>query len=177
MDSTERFIREKAAAGWSRKMVKEALGIADYSWREICSILHDVKWPPTNGSVDRKAYYESQRGHCSPARLDAVKKAHASREANLKKYTVGSITTYLEQHLVIWADEITIGHSQIRRRLAAGADIYDALFSPPKIKRKPQSGWHKPAGRIDAANHQTKPLDRAAAERTKAFLAERALGS
>lgn len=59
--STEAFIREKAAQGWSRAMVAEHLGINLKKMRVIEGALPDVSWPARNMSVRRQAYYDSIR--------------------------------------------------------------------------------------------------------------------
>lgn len=171
----EAFIRDRAALGWSRVMVGEVLkdcGFSDHKFRQFLEVLPDVEWQ-TNQSPRRKAFYDSQRGHCSEARWGALNKSRETKRLNGKKYQIGSTSAIMADQILFWADEISVSHSQIRRRLADGDSVYDAFFAPQKPRYAKRNGWKDAKNRLDTPNHEKNRVDRQSAQATRDYLIAR----
>lgn len=134
---TEAFIRDRAAMGFSREMVRESLGIKDHKFRQILSVLPDVEWPAAGKSVGRKLYYDSIKGQCPEWKLKALQRGRVTREAKWPVFTICGITATLTVHCHSWADYIGVSRSQVDRRLRDGWALYDAFFTPstPRSER------------------------------------------
>lgn len=131
------FIRSRAAMGWSRAMVGQALGLSEHKTREVISLLPDVKWVNRQEGVGVKMSHESRRGHCSAALAGAIAKARAAHHAKRPRYTIGSTVGTTGELWEIWGDLASVSYSQVRRRLRWGQDPIKAFFAPNASSR----GW------------------------------------
>lgn len=128
--NTEAFIRDRAAMGYSREMVRETLGIPDHKFRQILTVLPDVEWPAPGKSLGRKLYYETLKGQCPDYKLQALKRGRATREAKWATYRMCGVTATLTVHYQAWAEHVSVSRSQVDRRVQAGWSLYDAFFAP-----------------------------------------------
>lgn len=126
--STEEFIRSRAAMNWSKTMVRQALQVSDYSFREMCRLMPDVKWPSRNEGVCWREAKANSRGHSTPELRRAAAAARMARYANARQLTAGSFTGSVTQHIHYWGPLITVKPVTIRRRLKKGMSDLDALF-------------------------------------------------
>lgn len=143
MIGTEQFIISRAAMGWSREMVREALGISAMKFRAIVAAVPDAQWPVNGQSVDRQRYYASLKGQpCPPGRFDALRRARANRRERLSIYDLCGVSAPVAELYQLWAEHITVSRSTVQRRLTAGVDKYDAFFgAPTPVGRRRASPW------------------------------------
>lgn len=127
---TEAFIRDRAAMGFSREMVRESLGIKDNKFRQILTVLPDVVWPAPGKSLGRKLYYETLKGHCPEWKRAALERGRATREAKWAVYNLCGVSASLTNHYRAWAEYVSVSRSQVDRRVKAGWPLYDAFFAP-----------------------------------------------
>lgn len=123
--NTEQFIVDAAARGWSRQMVKETLGINQYSFKSILELMPPIKWP--THSLKHKDDWNARKGYCTDAQRATLAKA---KVAVKKKHSivVGGYAGTMTDQIEHWADLVTVSHAQINRRLVKGWSVYDALF-------------------------------------------------
>lgn len=127
---TEAFIRDRAAMGFSREMVRESLGIKDNKFRQILTVLPDVEWPAPGQSLGRKLYYESLKGQRPEYKLEALRRGRAAREARQATHDICGVKASLTVHYRAWIDCVSVSRSQVDRRLKNGWSLYDAFFAP-----------------------------------------------
>jgi len=132
----ERYMRASAARGLSRTAVFQALGIRYARFMRILSTLQDVQWVGPGRSVDQRRYYESIKGHC-PDHLRAVRDKAGAATRAMYSHTVrdshGTIAQLIEHF------GLSVTASTVRKRMAKGADLETALFTPAGQFRSPKT--------------------------------------
>jgi len=123
--TTEQFIRDAAARGWSRAQTGAALQISMGKMRLILELLPDVVWPAPNKSMLTRQAREAARGHCSPAQRSHL--ADMRRRQTRTTYEVGGRTGTLTE-LAAFAP---VPICTIRRRLSKGMPRELAFTLPP----------------------------------------------
>ncbi|WP_319107877.1 hypothetical protein [Pseudomonas aeruginosa] len=114
--NTEQFIRDSAARGLSRRATRLALGIGPWVFREMLTLMPDIEWPALARALDQ------------------------ARQARKEKHThtVRGRTGTLEELVDLLPSPVSA--STVRRRLAAGMSLEDALLTPhlpPKPGHRP----------------------------------------
>lgn len=135
--NTEQFIRTRASMGWSREMVREALGISDMKFRAIVAAVPDAKWPKNGQSVDRKRYYESLKGQpCPPGRAEALRRGREVQRERMSVHELCGVRGTVTELCKLWGEYVTVDRSTVQRRLNAGVNKYDAFFGPATPKTR-----------------------------------------
>ena len=136
--NTEQFIRSRAAMGWSRQMVREALGMGSSKFQVVAAAVPDVQWPAPGQSVDRKRLYESMKGVCSSAQARALQRGREALRIKLSVYELCGVRGTVSDLYELWAEHISVTRSTVQRRLNAGMHKYDAFFgsAPPLLYRR-----------------------------------------
>jgi transcriptional regulator with XRE-family HTH domain len=136
----EAFVRDRAALGWSRARVCETLGLTPAKLAHLTEGLKGIPWPaPSRGAAHRLSY-EARKG-CFPGYLQHnLAQAHAANVSRVSVYELCGIKASLRVLCEIWSNQISVSPSQIRRRLRAGASIYDALFAPSSPPERRNQG-------------------------------------
>ena len=129
--SIEEFIRTRAAMNWSRRMVRDALGVTRYRFETMCQLMPDVKWAPQGMSVGNREADAARRGVSTPKLRESARRAKMARYACARQLTVCSFTGSVTQQIEHWGEFITVSPATIRRRLVNGMSDLDALFLPP----------------------------------------------
>lgn len=135
--NTEQFIRESAARGLSRRATRLALGIGPWVFREMLTLMPDIEWPAKGQSLDHKRANQQKRGYCPPALARALDQARQARKEK-HTHTVRGRTGTLEELVDLLPSPVSA--STVRRRLAAGMSLEDALLTPhlpPKPGHRP----------------------------------------
>lgn len=135
--NTEQFIREPAARGLSRRATRLALGIGPWVFREMLSLMPDIEWPAKGQSLDHKRANSQKRGYCPPALARALDQARQARK-DKHTHTVRGRTGTIEELVETLPSPVSA--STVRRRLAGGMSLEDALLSPhlpPKPGHRP----------------------------------------
>ncbi|MDH1009958.1 hypothetical protein N5J43_08220 [Pseudomonas nicosulfuronedens] len=130
--NTEQFIRDSAARGFSRRATRLALGLGPWVFREMLSLMPDIEWPARGRSVDHMRANSAKRGQCSQAlaeALAAARKAHRDRLT----HTVGEHTGTIEDLVKLLPSPVSA--STVRRRVAEGMNLEQALTTPPLPSR------------------------------------------
>lgn len=135
--NTEQFIRESAARGLSRRATRLALGLGPWVFREMLSLMPDIEWPAPGQSVDHMRANNAKRGQCSPVLAAALAK---SRELRREKHlhTVGEHTGLIEELVVLLPSPVSA--STVRRRIAAGMSVEEALTTPSRPSGRAMAG-------------------------------------
>jgi hypothetical protein len=126
----ELFVRDRASLGWSRNWVCETLGITAKKLEYLTEGIKDIPWPKHSRSAGHRLHYESIKGYFPVYLRCNLAKARVVRASRVPKYELCGISSSLRNIYEIWADQIDVSASQIRRRLSMGAGLYDALFLP-----------------------------------------------
>lgn len=123
--TTEQFIRDAAARGWSRAQTGAALQIPMGKMRLILEVLPDVVWPAPNKSMLTRQAREAARGHCSPALRAHMAVLHSRPRG--ETFEVGGRTGTMKE-LSAFAP---VPICTIRRRLSKGMPRELAFTLPP----------------------------------------------
>ncbi len=135
--NTEQFIRDSAARGLSRRATRLALGIGPWVFREMLTLMPDIEWPAKGQSLDHKRANSQKQGYCTPALARALDQARQARKEK-HTHTVRGRTGTLEELVDLLPSPVSA--STVRRRLAAGMSLEDALLTPhlpPKPGHRP----------------------------------------
>jgi len=131
----EAYVRTSAAHGLSRTAVRDVLGLSPQRFGRLLATLEGVQWPAPGRSLDQRRHYETLKGRC-PDHLRAVRdKAGAATQA-LYSHTVRDCHGTIAQLIEHFALGVT--DSTVRKRMAKGADLETALFTPAGQFRPPQ---------------------------------------
>lgn len=125
VNEIERFIRDAAKLGWSRNEVCEVLGLSWSSLVAMLEIIGPLDWVPGSESLARKRCAESQRGIFTPHLQTALQTAIAKRRELAEHEVLGSRGTIKEL-----AAAFGVSASTVRRRVASGFTLEDALTTP-----------------------------------------------
>lgn len=127
----EQQIRILAARGESKAEVRRVLGLSFYKMDLYCSAMPDIKWPAQGKSNGNCRYYESLK-ECPnlPATRSNIKKAQAAWREKMAVHEMCGVKGSITQIYNLWSEYITVGRQTVTRRLAAGWNLYDALFKP-----------------------------------------------
>ncbi|HGM4968046.1 TPA: hypothetical protein ACKPXL_000148 [Pseudomonas aeruginosa] len=139
--NTEQFIRDSAARGFSRRATRLALGIGPWVFREMLTLMPDIEWPAKGQSLDHKRANSQKRGHCTPALARALDQARQARK-DKHTHTVRGRTGTLEELVDLLPSPVSA--STVRRRVAAGMSLRDALITP---RQQPKPGRRHPWNR------------------------------
>ncbi|MCK2122156.1 hypothetical protein [Pseudomonas sp. PNPG3] len=123
--TTEEYIRDCAARGYSKTMVLETLGICRYSFYAMLEAMAPIDWPGRGQSLACKLANEARRGISTQKIRDASKKAHAAVRAKHLK-TVDGVQGSVEE----LARMYSVSASTVRRRVKAGMTLEEALKTP-----------------------------------------------
>lgn len=147
----EKFIRDSAAAGFSRTATAAALDMPLEKFRAVLKGMPPLDWPGPGQSLDCKRAAAAMRGYCHPSHRQNLTKARAvERLRHLR--TVRGVTGTIPELLKHF--KLGISHSSVRRRLREGQSLEAALFTPPappELRRKkpaepsraPLSTWER----------------------------------
>lgn len=132
---TEKFIRDCAARGWSRNATREALDISRNRWARILEAIPGLEWVGAGRTMLAVQAHEARRGVFTDKQARALAKAHAVRSAKcmLEGDGLKGTPDQLAKHSPVSAHTI-------RRRVAQGMSLRDAVRLPPKPyseRRKP----------------------------------------
>ncbi|WP_038831270.1 hypothetical protein, partial [Pseudomonas aeruginosa] len=130
-----------AARGLSRRATRLALGIGPWVFREMLSLMPDIEWPAKGQSLDHKRANSQKRGCCTPALAHALNQARQARKEK-HTHTVRGRTGTLEELVNLLPSPVSA--STVRRRLAAGMSLRDALTIP---RQQPKPGRRHPWNR------------------------------
>jgi len=123
--TTEEFIRDCAARGFSKTMVLEALGLCRDTFYAMLEAMPAIDWPERGQSLNCQLSNEARRGVCTPKLRAAAQKAVAARR-ELRSHTVdgvrGTIVELAKRH--------GVSDSTVRRRMRAGMSLEQALKTP-----------------------------------------------
>lgn len=126
-----------AARGLSRRATRLALGIGPWVFREMLTLMPDIEWPAKGQSLDHKRANSQKQGYCTPALARALDQARQARKEK-HTHTVRGRTGTLEELVDLLPSPVSA--STVRRRLAAGMSLEDALLTPhlpPKPGHRP----------------------------------------
>lgn len=145
--NTEQFIRESAARGLSRRATRLALGLGPWVFREILSVMPDIEWPARGRSVDHMRANAQKRGQCSDALAKALADAREARR-NKHVHAVGEHTGLIDELVDLLP--CTVSASTVRRRIATGMSVEEALTTPslPSGRRPTNTHMSVPAKQI-----------------------------
>lgn len=130
----EDYIRDAARRGWSKSQTLEALGVTRESFYAMLEFMPPMEWPATAKGLGRRLADEARRGVCTPAIRAATAKAVAVRKA-LHSHEVDGVVGTIEE----LAAHSSVSASTVRRRIAAGMTLKEALtrpLTPPDQRRK-----------------------------------------
>lgn len=135
--TTEQFIKDCAARGWSRALTAQELGISARKLRVMLEHLPGIEWPAPNKSILQRQSHESRRGQCSPANREALLKARRAQipetyEINGRVGTVDELAKFAPVPAVT-----------IRRRMSNGIDPALAFTQPPTPPHLRRHGMNK----------------------------------
>ncbi|MBO7952497.1 hypothetical protein ACTFXK_05620 [Pseudomonas aeruginosa] len=116
--NTEQFIRNAAARGLSRRATMQALGLGRWKFDLIIGAMEPIEWAKNGTTLGNRLAYEASRGRFTPAQAAALERAH-ERWSESRRFTV-------------------------RRRVAAGMSLRDALTTP---RQQPRPGRRHPWNR------------------------------
>lgn len=125
--NTEQFIRNAAARGLSRRATMHALGIGPWVFREMLTLMPDIEWPARGCSADHQRANEQKRGRCTPAQAAALERAH-ERWSESRRFTVDGVTGTIAE--LVEHFQSPVHATTVRRRVAAGMSLRDALITP-----------------------------------------------
>jgi hypothetical protein len=140
------FIRDRASLGWSRQMVRETLGMSQYSFGKLLAQLSDITWPGTNRSLGHRLYYQSIAGVTSVTKARTAEMGRKARYDNLSVHELCGIKAPVSALCRLWAEWVEVSPSTVQRRLNGGASVYDAFFCRAtarehRRKASPLRGW------------------------------------
>lgn len=132
--NVEQIVRDGVSRGLGKHQCRELTGLGRASFKALLASMGELAWPAAGKSLDRKLCDEARRGYCSPAQAAALAHSRARRKAKRIRSVRGVSGTVdeLAKHF-----KSPVSGSTIRRRLAAGESLEQALFSP---RRKRQHG-------------------------------------
>lgn len=125
-------IRQLAAEGHSRQHTAELLGLDMRKFRAMLDAMGPVEWPGPGRSVLARAAYANRRGTHYAQYTEAQRAFMAKRKAEFA-HTVRGVTGTINDLVKHFDAEVQIGCPGIRRRLARGMTIEQALFNPPSV--------------------------------------------
>lgn len=85
--TTEEYIKDCAARGYSKTMVLETLGICRYSFYAMLEAMPPIEWPARGQSLNCKLANEARRG-ISTAKLKAASEKALAARRELRSHTV-----------------------------------------------------------------------------------------
>lgn len=139
--NTEQFIRNAAARGLSRRATMHALGMGPWKFRELLTLMPEITWPARGCSADHQRANEQKRGRCTPAQAAALERAH-ERWSESRRFTVDGVTGTIAE--LVEHFQSPVHATTVRRRVAAGMSLRDALTSP---RQQPKPGRRHPWNR------------------------------
>lgn len=148
MQALEAFIRDRASLGWSRQWVCEILEISPQKLTRLTKNMSPIPWPKPSRSAGHRLHWSSIEGLFPEYLQKNQEKAIASRSAQAEKYNVCGVVASIKDLYMLWGEYVDVSESQVRRRLSAGKDVYEALFasSAPRDRRNQgrRPKWSRP---------------------------------
>lgn len=140
--TTEEFIADAAARGWSKTQTLEALNVSRRSFYAMLEVMPALPWPAQGKSLGNRLSNEARRGHFSPA-LQAAAAAGTARRKELCSHVVDGVRGTIEDH----AKSCGVSASTVRRRMDAGKSLKEALTMPatPRCLRRKGLGSQEQA--------------------------------
>lgn len=123
--TTEEYIREYAARGYSKTMTLEALGLCRETFYAMLEAMPSIQWPARGQSLACKLANESRRGISTPGLRAAAEKARRTRREK-HSHIIDGVKGTIEVH----AARYGISGSTVRRRVKAGMTLNQALKTP-----------------------------------------------
>lgn len=133
--NTAAFIADRAAIGWSRNMVAQALGIRFGKLKTILEVMPEVKWEDPRKSAAVLDSYRMRRGVCIDGAAERLAVARAARKKALPHFNVGSCHGTVPELCAYWVEFLSVTECQVRRRVKQGWAIHDALFKPVQTRK------------------------------------------
>jgi hypothetical protein len=124
----EIFVRDRASLGWSRQRVCETLGLTPKKLAHLTEGMDDIPWPKPSRGAGHRQYYQSIKGQFPPSLQRNVEKARAAHAKKYPQYNLCGVSGSVRDLYDAWAEYIDVSLCSVRRRLAAGKSLYDALF-------------------------------------------------
>jgi len=127
---TENFIRDCAARSWSRAMTRQHLDLSRERFRLILDVIEQhgaIEWARSGHSLLAKQSHAGRRGICLPEMAEGMARGRhtlytrAIREGDGLRGTCDEL-----------AKNSPVSAATIRRRLAAGQSLAEAVNNPPK---------------------------------------------
>lgn len=131
----EAYVRTSAAHGFSRAAVRDVLGMSPYRFARLLGTLEGVQWPRQGHSLDNHRHYQSMQGY-TPAHLAAASVKGAATMRERFSHTVRDCHGTIPELIKHFGLRVT--HSTVLKRMARGADLETALFTPAGQFRPPQ---------------------------------------
>ncbi|MNO88438.1 hypothetical protein D3C76_798870 [compost metagenome] len=131
----EAYVRTSAAHGLSRAAVRDVLGLSPYRFARLLGTLEGVQWPRPGHSLDNHRHYESMKGN-GGAHLSAASLKGGETMRERFSHTVRDCHGTLPQLIKHFGLSVT--DSTVLKRMAKGADLETALFTPAGQFRPPQ---------------------------------------
>ncbi|MDT8925220.1 hypothetical protein RBE51_20720 [Pseudomonas taiwanensis] len=126
----ETFVRDRASLGWSRQRVCQTLGITPVKLAHLTEGMDGIPWPKPSCGAGHRLHYESIKGQFPLYLQRNIEKALAANAKKSPQYTLCGVRGSVRELFVAWSDYIDVSLCTVRRRLAAGKSLYDALFLP-----------------------------------------------
>lgn len=131
----EVYVRTSAAHGLSRSAVRDVLGMTPYRFARLLGTLEGVQWPRQGHSLDNHRHYESMKGN-GGAHLSAASLKGGETMRERFSHTVRDCHGTLPQLIKHFG--LSVNDSTVLKRMAKGADLETALFTPVGQFRPPQ---------------------------------------
>ncbi len=123
--TTEEYIRDCAARGYSKTMTLEALGLCRETFYTMLDAMPPIQWPERGKSLACKLANESRRGTSTPGLRAAAEKARSTRREK-RSHIIDGVKATIEAH----AARYGVSDSTVRRRVKAGMTLEQALKTP-----------------------------------------------
>lgn len=136
--TTEEYIKDCAARGFSKTMVLEALGLCRETFYAMLEEMPAIDWPARGKSLDCQLANEARRGVCTPKLRAAAQKAVAARR-ELRSHTIDGVRGTITEH----AKRHGVSDSTVRRRLNAGMTLEQALKTAVMPRPLRHQGFNK----------------------------------
>lgn len=127
-------------------MVRDTLGMSQYSFGKLLAKLPEITWPGTNRSLGHRLYYQSIAGVTNATKVRTAEMGRKARYDNLSVYELCGVKAPVSALCRLWAEWVEVSPATVRRRLNGGASVYDAFFSSAtarehRRKAPPFKGW------------------------------------
>ena len=136
--TTEEYIKDCAARGYSKTMVLETLGICRYSFYAMLEAMPPIEWPARGQSLNCKLANEARRG-ISTAKLKAASEKALAARRELRSHTVDGFRGTIEE----LAARHGVSGTTVRRRIKGGMTLELALKTPVTPRPLRNRGFNK----------------------------------